>query len=202
MAEDSDLELWQRVQLGDTAAFALLFERYVRDVYNFTFRRTGSWDTAEETTSAVFLEAWRRRREVVPELETLRPWLLGVAGNLLRNHSRSLRRHEAAEVRMQIEISPDFVDDLASKMDDEALMRRTLEVFDDLAVAEQDVLGLTAWEGLTYEEIAIALGIPVGTVRSRISRARQHLKELLELRGHGGVADAAAPNPDREGTPR
>jgi RNA polymerase sigma factor (sigma-70 family) len=107
MAEESDRELWPRIQLGDTAAFDALFDRHAGDVYNFVFRRTASWDVAEEMTSAVFLEAWRRRTEVVPDHETLRPWLFGVALNLLRNRARSMRRRGVAEARLQIEEAPD-----------------------------------------------------------------------------------------------
>src|SRR3954454_4169563 len=73
MANESDRELWSRIQLGDTDAFGLLFERHVTDVYNFIFRRTASWDAAEDMASAVFLEAWRRRHEISPEHATLRP---------------------------------------------------------------------------------------------------------------------------------
>jgi RNA polymerase sigma factor (sigma-70 family) len=202
MTGETDRELWPRIQEGDPDAFAVVFDRYARDVYNFVFRRTASWDLAEEMTSAVFLEAWRRRREFTPEHETLRPWLFGVAGNLLRNSSRSLRRRVAAEGRLQPEDSPDFADDLASKIDDETLMRRTLEVFGALAAHEQDVLGLAVWEALSYEDISIALAIPVGTVRSRIHRARQHLAELLRAGGHGWDADTTESFSDREGTAR
>ena len=190
MAEESDRELWPRIQLGDTAAFNALFDRHARDVYNFVFRRTASWDVAEDMTSAVFLEAWRRRTEVVPDHETLRPWLFGVALNLLRNRARSMRRRGVAEARLLIEEVPDFAEDLVARIDDEILMRRTLDVFQSLDQHDQDVLGLAAWEGLSYAEISVALGIPVGTVRSRIHRARQRLRELASGCGHEVSMDA------------
>lgn len=192
MIDSPDTELWPRIQRGDAAAFGVFFDRYSRDVYNFVFRRTASWDVAEEMTAAVFLEAWRRRRDVVPERATMRPWLLGVAVNLLRNRARSARRRGLAEASLPVESERDFADDLAGRMDDEVLMRRTLTVFERLPDADRDVLGLAAWEGLSYEEISEALGIPVGTVRSRIHRARKHLMELLaegeHLLGEGRTA--------------
>jgi RNA polymerase sigma factor (sigma-70 family) len=201
MIEESDRELWPRIQGGDTAAFAELFDRYARDVYNFVFRRMASWDLAEELTSAVFMEAWRRRTEVEVEHISLRPWLFGVALNLLRNRSRSVQRRGAAEARLQPETAPDFAEDLASRIDDERLMRRTLEVFEDLSADEQDVLGLAAWEGLSYIEIAVALGVPIGTVRSRIHRARRHLTELLLPTGHEpGEAEPVASHRSRRDT--
>lgn len=199
MAEPSDWELWPRVQLDDAAAFSVFFDRYAGDVYNFVFRRTGSWDVAEEMTASVFLEAWRRRSDVVPEYPILRPWLFGVAVNLLRNRSRSVRRRGAAEARLHLVPEPDFADDLANRLDDETLMRRTLEVFVRLPMADQDVLGLAAWEGLSYEEISVALGIPIGTVRSRIHRARGHLMELLVQLGHQPGEDKASTHQSRRG---
>jgi RNA polymerase sigma-70 factor, ECF subfamily len=84
--EPSDVELWDRAVDGDPGAFGVLFERHARGVYNHCFRRTASWADAEELTSTVFVEAWRRRREVRPIGSSARPWLLGVANNLLRNH--------------------------------------------------------------------------------------------------------------------
>jgi RNA polymerase sigma factor (sigma-70 family) len=199
MVTSPDRELWPRIQLDDAAAFGDFVDRYTPDVYNFVFRRTGSWDVAEEMTASVFLEAWRRRSEVVPEHPTLRPWLFGVAVNLLRNRSRSVRRRGAAEARVHPVPEPDFADDLASRLDDETLMRRTLEVFERLPATDQDVLGLAAWEGLSYEEIAVALSIPVGTVRSRIHRARGHLMELLLQVGHQPDENSASSHRSRRG---
>jgi DNA-directed RNA polymerase specialized sigma24 family protein len=71
--ELSDIELWNRAVDGDHEGFGVLFERHARGVYNHCFRRTASWADAEELTSAVFLEAWRRRREVRPIDESARP---------------------------------------------------------------------------------------------------------------------------------
>jgi RNA polymerase sigma factor (sigma-70 family) len=96
----SDVELWDRAVGGDPEGFGQLFERHARSVYNHCFRRTASWADAEELTSAVFVEAWRRRHDLRPIGESARPWLLGVANNLLRNHRRSLRRHRAALARL------------------------------------------------------------------------------------------------------
>ena len=177
--ERSDIELWDLAVAGDPAGFGALFERHARSVYNHCFRRTASWADAEELTSAVFVEAWRRRRDVRPIGESARPWLLGVANNLLRNHRRSLRRHRAALARLPGP-SPeaDPADDVAGRLADERQMRRVLALVEQLPRRDQEVLALCAWSELTYLEAATVLDVPVGTVRSRLARARARLAEL------------------------
>lgn len=183
----SDQELWRRVVAGSPDEFGLLFERHARSVYNFCFRRTGSWSVAEDLTSDVFLLAWRRRAEVAFTVDggSVLPWLYGVALNLVRNRRRSDRRGSAAMGRLDVAAAEaDFSDEVVGRLTDEGQMREVLSVFDRLPVHEQEVLSLFAWAGLDYQGCALALGVPVGTVRSRLSRARLHLRELVAGRGH------------------
>jgi RNA polymerase sigma-70 factor (ECF subfamily) len=184
MGELTDAALWQRAAAGDTAAFGTIFERHATTVYNYCFRRTGNWAQAEELTAIVFLEAWRRRTQVQLERDEAIPWLLGVATNVLRNLRRSQRRHRAALERLPRERVADFAADVDARLDDERQMRATLRALDKLSRSDQDVLALCVWEELTYEQAALALGIPVGTVRSRLSRARARLRELSPNPGH------------------
>ncbi|MDP9843162.1 RNA polymerase sigma-70 factor (ECF subfamily) [Streptosporangium lutulentum] len=176
---DTDLELWSRAADGDGGAFGTLFDRHARSVYNHCFRRTANWSAAEDLTSVVFLEAWRRRRQVRISSDSLLPWLLGVANNALRNRSRSLRRHQAAIGRLPPLTSViDPAEEVAGRIDDEQRMREILAVVNRLPRADQEVLTLCVWSGLSYEDAAVALNIPVGTVRSRLSRARARMKKL------------------------
>ena len=184
MGELTDAALWQRAAAGDTAAFGTIFERHATTVYNYCFRRTGNWAQAEELTAIVFLEAWRRRTQVQLERDEAIPWLLGVATNVLRNLRRSQRRHRAALERLPRERVADFAADVDARLDDERQMRATLRALDKLSRSDQDVLALCVWEELPYEQAALALGIPVGTVRSRLSRARARLRELSSNPGH------------------
>jgi RNA polymerase sigma-70 factor (ECF subfamily) len=184
MGELTDAALWQRAAAGDTAAFGTIFERHATTVYNYCFRRTGNWAQAEELTAIVFLEAWRRRTQVQLERDEAIPWLLGVATNVLRNLRRSQRRHRAALERLPRERVADFAADVDARLDDERQMRATLRALDKLSRSDQDVLALCVWEELTYEQAALALGIRVGTVRSRLSRARARLRELSSNPGH------------------
>jgi RNA polymerase sigma factor (sigma-70 family) len=186
VAPVSDAQLWGRIAEGDTEAFGDLYERHARVLYNFCFRRTANWAQAEDLVSEVFLVAWRRRGDVQLATESGEslPWLLGVAVNVLRNSARSRRRADHALRRLNGSVTEDFSDELVTRLGDEDQMRKVLQVVERLQPQEQDVLALCAWAGLTYEEGAVALGVPVGTVRSRLSRAREHLRELLDANGH------------------
>jgi RNA polymerase sigma-70 factor (ECF subfamily) len=187
VGEPTDRELWAAAAAGDADAFGRLFDRHARAVYNFAFRRTASWALAEDLTSEVFLLAWRRRGDVVFTNADGRvlPWLLGVATNVIRNRRRSDRRAAAALVRLgAAPAERDFSDDVLGRLADEHEMARILAVVHELSEPEQEVLALCAWSELSYEDCALALGVPVGTVRSRLSRARAHLRELVDARGH------------------
>ncbi|MFB4315049.1 RNA polymerase sigma factor [Actinomadura sp. 21ATH] len=177
----ADAELWGRARNGDERAFGELFDRHSRTVYNYCFRRTADWSAAEDLTSVVFMETWRRRAHVRLSADSLLPWLYGVATNVLHNHRRSLRRHRAALDRVRA--LPAAVNDAAAaaaRLDAEHEMRAVLASIRKLARKDQEVLALCVWEGLGYAEAAAALGVPVGTVRSRLARARERLKQDME----------------------
>jgi RNA polymerase sigma factor (sigma-70 family) len=156
----------------------VLFERHARPIYSYCFRRVGNWTEAEDLLSVVFLEAWRRRDVHLADGMVLR-WLYGVATNVRRNASRSHRRYQRALRRMPPpKPTPDFSSDVGSRLDDEMQMQVALALVGRLREEEQDVFRLCGWSELSYEEAAAALRVPVGTVRSRLSRARAHLREL------------------------
>jgi RNA polymerase sigma-70 factor (ECF subfamily) len=182
--EPDDSVLWSRTRAGDADAFGVLFERHARAIYNYCFRRVGRWAAAEDLVSIVFLEAWRRRSKPLPIGKEL-PWLYGIATNVVRNRRRAERRYAAALRRIPPpELSARFEDDSDERIDDEQLMARALELLARLPRRERDVFALCAWSELSYEDAAVALGLPVGTVRSRLSRSRARLRELDSSRGH------------------
>jgi len=194
MSQRDDGELWSAVARGDADAFGLLFERHGRSVYNYCFRRTGNWTRAEDLTSVVFLECWRRRHVSLEGGKAL-PWLLGIATNVCRNQRRSLARHQAALRRLPLpESTSDFADETLERLEDEQRMRAVLSVVSRLPKREQDVLALCLWCELSYRDAAAALQIPVGTVRSRLARARARLREGLgtekAVEGSGRAARA------------
>jgi RNA polymerase sigma-70 factor, ECF subfamily len=180
----SDGALWRRVRTGDEAAFGALFERHGGAIYNYCFSRTADWAAAEDLASIVFLEAWRHREQDIPGEKVL-PWLYGVALNVFRNQRRSERRYAAAFRRLPPpRPEPDFADAAEQRINDEREMQRGLTLLQELPQHEQDVFVLCAWMELSYEDAATALSVPVGTVRSRLSRARERLLELDRSYGH------------------
>ena len=182
--EVDDSVLWSRARAGDTWAFGLLFERHARTIYNYCFRRVGNWDAAEDLVSIVFLEAWRRLDKPLPSGKEL-PWLFGIATNVVRNRRRAERRYAAALRRIpKPDAEPSFADDTEQRIDDEELTDHALELLAQLPRREQEVFALCIWSELSYEDAAAALRIPVGTVRSRLSRARARLRELDPAVGH------------------
>ncbi|MFD9434816.1 RNA polymerase sigma factor [Streptomyces sp. NPDC060002] len=171
-----------RVRAGESSAFAELFDDYARAVYNHAFRLTADWSTAEDVMAATFMEAWRLRDRVDPEGGSLRPWLLGIATNTARNQHRSNRRYRAAAgAAAAAELSvPDHADEVADRIDDRRRLATALTALATLRRPEREVVALCLGEGLDYESAAEALGIPVGTVASRLSRARKKLRALAE----------------------
>jgi RNA polymerase sigma factor (sigma-70 family) len=168
------------VRAGDPDAFGQLYEQHVRAVYNHAFWITADWSVAEELTAMTFLEAWRQHDRIELEGGSLRPWLLGIATNTARNITRSARRRRAAMSRLpQGEaVAPDFADEAVSRLDDAERLSAVHAVLAKLRRTEREVLALCVWSGLDYAAAAEALGIPVGTVRSRLSRARTKLRKL------------------------
>lgn len=185
MSEAPDRDLWRRAHDGDGEAFGLLFERHSGPIYNYCFRRTADWALAEDLTSATFLLAWRGLRREPLQADSALPLLYGIATNVLRNQRRSLKRGREAFGRLALPRvdEPDFAEEAGTRLDDQAAMRELLLLFSRLPRRERDVLALCEWSGLTYEDAAAALGIPVGTVRSRLARGRRRLRELAAANG-------------------
>jgi RNA polymerase sigma-70 factor (ECF subfamily) len=187
------------VRAGDPAAFGELFDLASRRIYNHAYRLLGDWSAAEDAVSLTFLEAWRSRDRVEPTGDSLLPWLLGIATNVARNTARSRRRHATALARLpELPDEPDFADELAGRLDDASRLEAVQKAMSALRRPEREVVALCIYGGLDYEATAEALGVPIGTVRSRLSRARARLRGAdLErdsvLRPVPGVKTKTAP---------
>lgn len=176
----SDIELWEQARAGDGEAFAVLFDRHSRAVYNHCFRLTASWSTAEDATSSVFLLVWRRRAELHLMGGSLRPWLLAVATNVVRTERRSWRRRADLLGRVAPALDvPDHGDEVAERVDDQRRMTEVLALLDRLPRAEREAVALVLWSGVSYPDAAAVLGIAEVSVRSRVSRARTRLAGLV-----------------------
>ncbi|MFH9297193.1 RNA polymerase sigma factor [Streptomyces sp. NPDC017520] len=180
-----------RIRAGDPDAFRELFREHAQLVFRHAVRTTGDWSAAEDVVSLTFLEAWRLRGKLRDEGESPRPWLMGIAVNVLRNRGRAARRHERALARVPLrDVLPDFADELVGRIADSDELAAAKRALGQLRRSEREVFALCVWAGLGYGEAAEALDVPVGTVRSRLSRARARLRRLTdsELRRRGGRA--------------
>jgi RNA polymerase sigma-70 factor (ECF subfamily) len=175
-----DSTLRDRLRAGDPTAFGELFDDHADALYRYAVRSCGDRATAQDVVSLTFLEAWRLRRGLRAVDEPVRPWLFGIATNVLRNANRSSRRHRAALARMPGATPvPDFADALVDRLDDADALTTARRALAELSRKDREVIELCVWAGLDYAAAATALGVPVGTVRSRLSRARARLREVV-----------------------
>ncbi|GGS13179.1 RNA polymerase sigma factor [Actinokineospora fastidiosa] len=173
----TDSELWAA---GSGAAFAVLFDRHAKAVYNHCFRLTASWAAAEDHTQSTFLLAWRKRDQVVLQRDSVLPWLLAVATNVVRADRRSLARRLRLAARVPADDPvPDHADDVAGRIDDQRRMAEVATAVAKLPRAQREAVALCLWSGVSYADAAAVLGIAEGSVRARVSKARARLGRLL-----------------------
>jgi RNA polymerase sigma factor (sigma-70 family) len=164
---------------GEPAAFAEVYDRHAREIFRFVARRLGE-QAAEDVIAETFLAAFRRRDRYDPARADVRPWLYGIAIRLIGKHRRSELRMLRAVARAGIDpISDGDLGPAEDRVIAAGMRRELAAALAGLSTAARDVLLLVAWADLSYEEVAAALEIPVGTVRSRLSRARSHVRETL-----------------------
>ena len=168
-----------RQSLADPELFAAIFDRHAPVLHRYLARRVGT-SIADDLTAETFLVAFRQRERYDREQPDARPWLFGIATNLLRREQRTEVRQYRAFARTGIDpvVGPDE-DDLLARVNAASASRRLARVLADLSERDRSVLLLVAWEQLTYDEVAEALGIPVGTVRSRLHHARKRVRAAL-----------------------
>jgi RNA polymerase sigma factor (sigma-70 family) len=180
MSTPTDAELIAS-SLDEAERFGLLFDRHFAGIHRYLHRRVGA-ALADDLAAETFVAAFDRRRDYDLGRVDARPWLYGIASNLLRNQWRSERRRLLAYARAAAEtdagVDADAVLDRADAHLAGPLVAEALASLED---RDRDALLLLAWGELSYEEIAEALGVPAGTVRSRIHRARAQVSRLLEV---------------------
>ncbi|MFG2294049.1 RNA polymerase sigma factor [Streptomyces sp. NPDC048603] len=163
----------------DQHLFAMLYDAHAKAVYGHAVRMTADPVGAEDIVSLTFLEAWRLR-DSIAGVSSERAWLFGVATNVIRNTRRTARRHRDALTRLPPPGAvPDLADGVASRIDDSEQLVAALAALERLRRADREVILMHVWAGLSHEEVAQACGVTVGTVRSRLSRARARLRKLV-----------------------
>lgn len=158
-------------------AFARLYDEHARPLHRYLARRVGE-HTAYDLVSETFLVALRQRHSYDPD-RPVRGWLFGIATNLVRRHARDEVRALRATARAADRGAADESGHelrVSEQVDAQVLARRLAPALAGLSEPDRDVLLLTAWAGLTPAEVADALGIPAGTVRSRLHRVRRILR--------------------------
>ncbi|WP_211233139.1 RNA polymerase sigma factor [Solirubrobacter soli] len=165
---------WITASLTDPSAFAAVFDRHWPAIHRWCVSRAGP--AGEDLAAETFRIAFDERARFDPRYDDARPWLYGIATNQLRRHFREAGRSggwpDASDA--------DFTDDALGRVEARALGPALAAALREVPGIDRDALLLHAWADLTYTEIAHATGIPVGTVRSRIHRARTRLRAHLE----------------------
>jgi RNA polymerase sigma factor (sigma-70 family) len=185
--------------LDDPSVFALVFDRHYDSVHRYLARRVGL-DRADELAGETFTTAFDVRRRYGAEHPDARPWLFGIATNLVRHHRRSEARRLRAYARLDRPANADGgFEGVDARLDAQRLGPAIAEALTRLSDGDRDTLLLFAWADLRYEEIAMALRIPVGTVRSRLNRARRRLRELLGASGQYLDDDTLTEVPETHG---
>jgi RNA polymerase sigma factor (sigma-70 family) len=162
--------------LTDPEQFSLLFRRHAPVIQRYVTRRIGAHQ-ADDVVAETFLAAFRQRASYRGTPDAL-PWLYGIATNMVRRHWRT----EVTQLRLLARTGIDpvtepFTDRIDATVSANAALASSLA---RLPASQRDALLLVAWAGLTYEQAAAATGVPLGTVQSRINRARRKLRAALE----------------------
>lgn len=178
MEQDSDAEVIS-ASLIDAAAFGCLFDRHATVLHRYLVRRVGAVE-ADALLGELFLIAFEKRSSFDTNRDSARPWLYGIGTNLIARHRRSEERRLRAVSRLaaQRQLGHDLASQVSGAIDASIAWDDVVSGLTSLPEAERDTLVLFAWESLSYAQIADSLGIPIGTVRSRINRARNRLREL------------------------
>jgi len=181
MSDLSDAEVIRR-SLSEPETFGLIYDRHAATLLRFLGRRAGA-KIAEGLMGDLFRIAFERRKAFDASRESALPWLYGIGSNLLLKHRRSEARRLRATARMAADSQPTDWRTRAATLDARVSISRVADAIESLPGEEREPLLLFAWEELSYHHVAEALELPIGTVRSRLNRARAHLRELLELDG-------------------
>jgi RNA polymerase sigma factor (sigma-70 family) len=165
------------VRQNDAAAFSDLITRHAQAIHAYLARRCGR-DTADDLLGEVMLRAYAARRQYDGRSTDPRPWLYGIARNVLREQWRRAQKTGLADGTA---LSDDPWPEVDARLDAGAQLSALKEALAKLPLVDREVLLLVTWEGLTPAEAAVALGIPQGTARSRLHRARSAMRELLDF---------------------
>jgi RNA polymerase sigma-70 factor (ECF subfamily) len=166
----------------DPEAFAGLYDRHAARMHRYVARRLGDGQ-ADDIVSDTFLDAFRHRHRYDLTVSDARPWLYGIAANLIGKHNRSevrmLRAYARTGADPVLAGTASGTDEADGRISSAAVKRELAAALAGLTAGDREALLMIAWADLSYPEVAAALGIPVGTVRSRLHRARARIRTAL-----------------------
>ncbi|MFD0887477.1 RNA polymerase sigma factor [Streptosporangium algeriense] len=176
--EPDDAEVIDRAR-RDPAVFSVLFDRHAPALHRYVTRRLGE-SLADDVVADTFLAAFRKLGRYDTAHRDARPWLYGIAANLIGRHRRAEVRAYRALARIGVdEVEQSYTDRVEARVSASAAHRKLAEALATLSPQDREVLLMVAWADFGYQEVALALGIPVGTVRSRLHRARRKTRAAL-----------------------
>ncbi|MFF4191360.1 RNA polymerase sigma factor [Nonomuraea sp. NPDC001831] len=190
--EVDDAEVIRRAR-SDPAAFTALYDRHAPALHRYVTRRLGD-SLADDIVAETFLDAFRRLARYDTAHRDARPWLYGIAANLIGKHRRTEIRAYRALARTGLDaVAESYADRVAARVSAGAAHRELAGALATLSQQDREVLLMIAWADLSYEEVARALGVPIGTVRSRLHRARRKTRAALGGIDPSALHDAAPP---------
>ncbi|WNV89646.1 RNA polymerase sigma factor [Umezawaea sp. Da 62-37] len=189
----TDAELIER-SWHEPEHFATIFDRHAPHIQRYLARRLGG-EAADDLVAETFLAAFAKRKSYDGGRPDARPWLYGIATHVVGQHRRTeVRRYRLREAIAPAPAEACHADRVAADVTAQSLRASLASALASLATPDRDVLLLIAWEQLTYDEVASALKIPVGTVRSRLNRARRKVREVLGAQDHNTVLEELLSN--------
>ncbi|WP_211766385.1 RNA polymerase sigma factor [Kutzneria sp. CA-103260] len=181
MESAADTTLWGAIAEDDHAAFTTLYERHAQAVWNYAYRLTGSWSTAEDVLATAFMTAWQRRADVVLIRDSALPWLYTVAANLVRNDHRRRGRFLRLVPKLAVlDEARDHAEEFVERDHTQQRLTKVLAAVDRLPAAEKEAVQLCMVGRMSTADAAQLLGITEVSVRSRLSRARTRLRRMTE----------------------
>ncbi|GAB1823376.1 RNA polymerase sigma factor [Herbidospora sp. RD11066] len=168
-----------RPSLAEPERFAAIFDAHFAEIHRYVAGRLGP-SAAEDVVSDTFLQAFRHRDQYDPDRGAVRSWLYGIATNLISHRRRAELRALRAMARQPAETFTEGPENrVVTSVTARAFQPELAKAIAELNDGDRDVLLLVALAELTHEEVADALGIPYGTVGSRLSRARKKVRAAL-----------------------
>jgi len=177
--EISDAECVRRLQRGDTEAFSSLVERHQKAIFNLVFRMLGNYDDAAEVSQEVFLSAFRSIKSFRGDA-SFSTWLYRIAVNHANTRRKSVTLWQQRTASLDaIETKGDDGPDPVDSVEQKETRERVQSALNELDPGDATIILLRDLQDAPYDEVAQVLEIPIGTVKSRLHRARRALKSRL-----------------------